>query len=169
MRPASSGARTRAGRVVSAVLALCVTVLSGGAAVAAERRPDGITGYAFDAWCAPTQEQMDAWLTSSPFWGAGIYLGGSMVSCRTTATDPGQPHLDATWVARQRAAGWRLLPIWVGPQASCHPLYGDRIDPNPAGLYAAAEARGRAEAAAAVSRARELGLPASTTLWYDLE
>ena len=31
----------------------------------------------------------------------------------------GQPHLDATWVARQRANGWRLLPLWVGPQAAC--------------------------------------------------
>ena len=67
------------------------------------------------------------------------------------------------------AAGWRLLPIWVGPQAACHPLYSDRIDPSPTGSYAAADARGRAEAAAAVTRARELGLPAGSTLWYDLE
>jgi hypothetical protein len=48
-------------------------------------------------------------------------------------------------------------------------LYPDRIDPDPAGSYAAADARGRAEAAAAVARARELGLPAGGTLWYDLE
>ncbi len=161
--------RTRAGVIVAAVLAVCATLLPGGHAVAAERRPDGITGYAFDARCAPTQEQMDAWLTSSPFWGAGIYIGGSMASCRPTPTDPGQPHLDATWVAAQRARGWRLLPIWVGPQAACHTLYGDLIDPDPAGAYAAADARGRTEAAAAVSRARELGISAGSTLWYDLE
>jgi hypothetical protein len=160
--------RARAAVVVAAVVALCATLLSGGAAVAAERRTSGFSGYAFDARCAPTQDQMDTWLAASPFWGAGVYIGGSMASCRPTATDPGQPHLDATWVARQRAAGWRLLPVWVGPQASCS-TYADRIDPAPAADYAAADARGRAEAAAAVTRARELGLPARTTLWYDLE
>ena len=168
-RPHTSTARTHAGVVLTAVLALCATLLHGGQAAAAERRSQGFSGYAFDARCAPTQEQMDAWLTASPFWGVGIYIGGSMASCRPTATDPGQPHLDATWVARQRANGWLLLPLWVGPQASCHTLYGDLIDPDPAGEYAAADARGRAEATAAVNRARELGLPAGSTLWYDLE
>ncbi|MDT0187435.1 DUF1906 domain-containing protein [Microbacterium sp. ARD31] len=162
-------APARTATVVAVLLAFCTTLLTGGSASAAERRQDGLTGYAFDARCAPTQEQMDAWLTSSPFWGVGVYIGGSMASCRPTATDPGQPHLDGTWVARQRAAGWRVLPIWVGPQAACQASYGDLIDPNPAGDYAAADARGRAEATAAVARARELGLPAGTTLWYDLE
>lgn len=162
-------ARKRAGVVLTAVLAIWATLLSGGAASAAERPQEGVTGYAFDARCAPTQDQMDAWLTSSPFWGAGIYIGGSMASCRPTLSDAGQPHLDATWVAVQRARGWRLLPIWVGPQASCHTSYGDLIDPDPAGASAAADARGRTEAAAAVGRARELGLPAGSTLWYDLE
>lgn len=164
-----SSVRTRVSLIVAVVLAVFGSLFSGGQALAAEPGTHGFTGYAFDARCAPTQEQMDSWLTSSPFWGAGIYIGGSMASCRPTAGDPGQPHLDATWVARQRAGGWRLLPIWVGPQASCHTLYGDLIDPDPAGAYAAADARGRAEAAAAVGRARELGLPSGSTLWYDLE
>jgi hypothetical protein len=163
-----SVAPLRAATVVAVALAFCTTLLTGGAAQAADRRPDGLTGYAFDARCAPTQAEMDAWLTSSPFWGAGIYIGGSTAACQPTATDPGQPHLDATWVAQQRRNGWRLLPIWVGPQAACS-SYADRIDPNPAGDYAAADARGRAEASAAVARAAQLGLPASTTLWYDLE
>ncbi|RYB91709.1 DUF1906 domain-containing protein [Nocardioides oleivorans] len=154
--------------VAAVVVAFCATLLTGGSADAAPRGKDGLTGYAFDARCAPTQEQMDAWLTSSPFWGVGVYIGGSTASCRTTETDPGQPHLDATWVSRQRSAGWRVLPIWVGPQAACS-AYGDLIDPNPAGEYAAADARGRAEATAAVARARELGVASRTTLWYDLE
>lgn len=166
--PAAPHARARAAVLAAALLALCATLLPAGVASAAERRPEGLTGYAFDARCAPTQEQMDAWLTSSPFWGVGIYVGGSMASCRTTETDAGQAHLDAGWVSRQRSSGWRLLPIWVGPQASCS-SYGDRIDSAPAGSYAAADRQGRAEAAAAVSRARELGLPRRSTLWYDLE
>ena len=158
----------RLGIAVAVVLAFCATLLAGGSAVAAERRDDGLTAYAFDARCAPTQEQMDAWLTSSPFWGVGVYIGGSTASCRTTETDPGQPHLDAGWVGRQRSAGWRVLPIWVGPQAACT-TYGDLIDPSPAGDYAAAAARGRAEATAAVALARGLGIRPRTTLWYDLE
>jgi peptidoglycan hydrolase-like protein with peptidoglycan-binding domain len=159
-------------RVVLTVLALVASlalVPPPASARAGGPDPGAFTGYAFDARCAPTQEQMDAWLTTSPFWGVGIYIGGSMMSCTPRGTDPGQPHLDATWVARQRARGWRLLPIWVGPQASCHASYGDRIDPSPAGDYAAADAQGRSQAGAAVARARELGIPGGSTLWYDLE
>ena len=151
------------------VLVLAGLLAAAAASAAGGTAPGDLTGYAFDARCAPTQEQMDAWLTASPFWGVGIYLGGSTMSCRTTATDPGQPHLDAAWVQRQTAQGWRLLPVWVGPQASCHPLYADRIDPTPDASYAAADARGRSEAAAAVARARALGVAAGSTLWYDLE
>ena len=81
--------------VVAVALAICTTLLVGGSAHAADRRPDGLTGYAFDARCAPTQAEMDAWLTASPFWGVGVYIGGSTASCQTTATDPGQPHLFA--------------------------------------------------------------------------
>lgn len=166
----------RARRTTSAVLvalaALLVIVLLGAAPASAAARPTpgAFTGYAFDARCAPTQAQMDAWRTASPFTGAGIYIGGSMASCRAGAGDPGQPHLDATWVRRQTTAGWRLLPIWVGPQASCS-TYADRIDPEPgpSGNYPEADAEGRAEAASAVARARALAIPARSTLWYDLE
>ena len=166
--------RLRTAITVALVSIVTAAVTAGGlvtpaVAAAGERTPDGLTGYAFDARCAPTQDQMDAWLTGSPFWGVGIYLGGSTMSCRTTATDPGQPHLDASWVQRQRANGWHLLPIWVGPQASCHPLHADRIVADPASSYAAADAQGRREAAAAVARAQQLGIPAGSTLWYDLE
>jgi peptidoglycan hydrolase-like protein with peptidoglycan-binding domain len=159
-----------------ATTALVVALVLGGlvapatATATGRPTPGPFTGYAFDARCAPTQAQMDAWLTSSPFWGAGIYLGGSMASCRTDPEVPGsgQPHLDASWVRRQRTAGWRLLPIWVGPQASCSD-YAVRIDPTPDDRYAAADAQGRAEAAAAVARARALGIAPGSTLFYDLE
>lgn len=158
--------RARLAGLATAALAAVLVVLGVPAAQAAPS--GGWTGYAFDARCAPTQAQMDAWLTGSPFWGAGIYIGGSTMSC-----DPAeQAHLDRTWVQRQRSKGWRLLPIWVGPQASCT-AYLDRIDADPAPVggtaYGAAEAQGREQAAAAVARAQALGLPAGSTLWYDLE
>ena len=52
--------------LVTAVLLVVLSLVSAPQATAAERARDGITGYAFDARCAPTQEQMDAWLTTSP-------------------------------------------------------------------------------------------------------
>ncbi|WP_435742511.1 glycoside hydrolase domain-containing protein [Nocardioides sp. SYSU DS0663] len=176
-KPHRSPARAFA-RVAAAVTALVAGVAGvalASPAVAAPTpapTPGNFSGYAFDARCAPTQEEMDAWLAHSPFWGAGIYLGGSMMSCGSGTGDPGQQHLDATWVRRQSAAGWRLLPIWVGPQASCSTRdFADDIDPEPGstGAYPAAEAQGRAEAASAVSRARALGIAGGSTLWYDLE
>ncbi|WP_139983869.1 glycoside hydrolase domain-containing protein [Nocardioides litoris] len=156
--------RPTAALVALATLVAGVLLAGVSPATAAGRpTPGAFTGYAFDARCAPTQQQMDAWLTTSPFWGAGIYIGGSSMACAAE-----QPHLDARWVARQTSAGWKLLPIWVGPQASCT-TYADRIDPDPASSYAAAGRQGAAEATAAVVRARALGIAAGSTLWYDLE
>ena len=41
-----------------------------------------------------------------------IYFGGVSRGCK-------QPNLTAAWVTAQRAAGWKLIPIYVGPQAPC--------------------------------------------------
>ena len=101
-----------------------VALLAAGLAVAAPAQatddrggkgkgePGSFTGYAFDACTAPAQEIMDAWRLESPYAGIGIYLGGSNRLCD-------QPELDADWVSTQQRQGWHLLPLWVGPQASC--------------------------------------------------
>ncbi len=123
--------------------------------------PGSFTGYAFDARCAPSQKQMDAWLTTSPFWGVGVYIGGSNRACA-------EPIPAATWVARQARRGWKVLPIWVGPQASCSG-YGDVITPTAANEYAAARAEGRTQAQQAARVAGRLGVAKGSTLWYDLE
>src|SRR5512139_2589636 len=73
---------------------------------------DRWTGYAFDACRAPSSAVMDRWRVASPFLGAGIYIGGALRACP-------QRHLTRGWVQHQTRQGWRLLPIWVGPQASC--------------------------------------------------
>ena len=96
------------------------------------RRPGDFTGYGFDQCVAPTQAAMDAWIKHSPFRAVGIYISGDSRACRT------QPNLTPTWVATQLSRGWRLLPITLGPQASCldrFPRYDDdfKIDPTPAG------------------------------------
>lgn len=125
-------------------------------AATAQPAPGTFTGTGFDACTAPTSQTMDAWL-ASPFRAVGIYFGGSNRFCA-------QPQLSADWVAHQQAAGWHLLPIYLGLQAPCtrsNKKY--RIDP------AQAAAQGRAEADAAVSAAGMLGLPKASVLIFDME
>jgi hypothetical protein len=131
-------------------------------AQAADRAtPGSFTGFAFDACQAPTQAEMNAWRTSSPYWGVGVYIGGSNRLCS-------QPDLDATWVRTQTNRGWRVLPIWVGPQAACTG-YDDVIDDRPGSSYAAARKQGRHQAWVAARTSRDLGIARGSTLWYDME
>jgi peptidoglycan hydrolase-like protein with peptidoglycan-binding domain len=76
-------------------------------------------------------------------------------------------------VSTQLRAGWRLLPLTVGPQASCTTVdrYRSqvRINPRSTSGYAAARLQGRQEAVKTVAAARALGISARSTLWYDIE
>lgn len=119
------------------------------------------SGFAFDACRAPSQRVMDRWRTTSPFTGVGIYIGGVHRACE-------QKHLTPTWVDRQLARGWNLLPIWVGPQAACTG-YDHRIPGKPAAEYRAARARGVKEARGAVASAEALAIPQGEVIFYDLE
>ena len=132
---------------------------------ATRKMPGAITGYAFDACQAPSQAEMDAWWQNSPYWGVGIYTSGRNRFCDV------QVELSPEWVATQNARGWRLIPIHVGLQASCsNPARTwERINPDPAGDYAAARAQGAAEADEALAAASAYGIGAGSTLWYDLE
>jgi peptidoglycan hydrolase-like protein with peptidoglycan-binding domain len=163
-------------RALSAALAtgLAVTVLgalpSAPAYAANPVTPGNFTGYGFDQCNAPSQSAMSTWIKKSPFRAAGIYISGNSRGCRT------QTNLTPTWVRNQLAAGWHLLPITLGPQASCStrfPRYGKKIDPTiiptSTSLYSSARAQARAEASRAVSVARSLGIVAGSTLFYDLE
>lgn len=123
--------------------------------------PGSFTGFAFDARCTPTQAEMDQWLATSPFLGVGVYIGGAERACT-------EPAPTRAWVNRQSRRGWKVLPIWVGPQASCTG-YETLIDPTPDREYAAARAQGNAQAGQAARTAGRLGIPQGSTLWYDLE
>ncbi|QIK75171.1 glycoside hydrolase domain-containing protein [Nocardioides piscis] len=130
--------------------------------------PGDFTGYGFDQCLAPTQKAMDAWLNKSPFLAVGIYISGDSRACRQ------QPNLTPTWISTQLAKGWRLLPIALGPQASCldrFPRYDDdfKISPRPGDAYATARAQGAVEADKNAADAAALGIAAGSTLWYDLE
>ena len=129
--------------------------------------PGNFTGYGFDQCTAPTQSAMDAWLESSPFWAVGIYISGDSRGCLS------QPNLTPTWIDTQLRSGWRLLPITLGPQASCTTrerfLKQVRIDPDPANGYSSARTQGRQEAVKTVGVAKSLGIAPGSTMWYDLE
>lgn len=124
---------------------------------------DSWSGYAFDACRAPSRRTMDRWRVTSPFHGVGIYIGGDLRACA-------QRHLARGWVRHQVEHGWKLLPIWVGPQASCTSY--SRTIPSRAGArhrYPAARALAAREARRAARAAQDLGIVRGSTLWYDLE
>ncbi|MEO9322692.1 glycoside hydrolase domain-containing protein [Nocardioides sp. C4-1] len=132
--------------------------------------PGDFVGYGFDQCLAPTQKAMDTWLNHSPFLAVGIYISGNSRACRS------QPNLTPAWVLNQLTKGWKLLPITLGPQASCQPRfprYSDdpKIIPTRGAkaLYPQAREQGRASGAQSVVDARRLGIPEGSTLWYDLE
>ncbi|QIG42154.1 DUF1906 domain-containing protein [Nocardioides anomalus] len=160
---AVSGARVL---VVSALVAVAVALGVVSPAEAAPRpvatkassAPGSLTGYGFDTCSAPPQELMDAWWQSSPYAAVGVYIGGSNRLCQD------QPELSAGWVRTQQKRGWRVLSLYVGPQASCSG-YADRMPAD----RVAAESLGRSEANAAVAIARGLGIGKGSTLYYDLE
>jgi hypothetical protein len=72
----------------------------------------------FDACAAPSLATMSAWWSSSPYSSVGLYIGGSSIGC------PIQPNRSANWVNTTISQGWKLLPIWVGPQAPCSDFSG---------------------------------------------
>ncbi len=157
---------------LAATLALVVsgTVLSVPAYAANPVTPGNYRGLGFDQCEAPSQSAMSTWIKKSPFRAAGIYISGASRACQR------QSNLTATWVRNQLAAGWHLMPITLGPQASCssrYPRYGKNIDPtinpNPTNTYSAARVQGALEARRAVAKARTLGIVPGSTLFYDLE
>ena len=107
----------------------------------------------------------------SPFLAVGIYISGDSRGCRS------QPNLTPKWVATQLRKGWRLLPITLGPQASCHPSFPRYDDDDVDQPEARHEQRYPAARRQARSGGRErgrgrAGISASSrgsTLWYDLE
>lgn len=108
------------------------------------------TGLGFDACTAPSTDQMTDWSGgASPFAAIGVYIGGAGRACA-------QPELTASWVTAEAAAGWHLLPLYVGPQAS-------------SGTITNAAAQGTSSADDAAAQAAALGIGAGAVLYYDME
>ncbi len=163
-------------RLVTALAGVLVSGLVGGfvavvaatpAAADTHLTPGNFTGFGFDKCETPTQSAMNTWLTSSKYWAVGVYISGDMRACKT------QANLTSAWVATQAHNGWKVLPLTVGPQASCSMSPGagsrKRISPDNTNSFAKARQQGRFEAKRAVRAAKALGIAKHSALWYDLE
>jgi hypothetical protein len=117
------------------------------------------TPQGFDTCTAPTTSSMQAWWTSSPYTSVGIYIGGANRGCA-------QPNLTMPWVSTVIAQGWRLLPLWVGPQAPCTTLRSTTKLPLD---VAQATNQGIAEGTAAANRLAGLGFGWLAPVYYDME
>lgn len=162
--------------VAAVALALTGTLLAApqaappAAAASNPITPGNFTGKGFDQCNTVRQYKMDAWLKHSPYRAVGVYISGASRFCRE------QPNLTPKWVRNQLTRGWKILPITLGPQASClnrFPRYGADIDPtiNPSRTdgFAAAKKQAVREANIAVAEAKRLGIVPGSTLYYDLE
>jgi Domain of unknown function (DUF1906) len=144
--PAASrtASATRATRVHSAV------------ATGVASEPGAVyTGLGFDACATPSSSQMSAW-GASRYRALGVYIGGTNMACA-------QPNLNSDWVSRQSAAGWHLIPIYVGLQAPANSCGCAAISAG------RAAAQGTAAARDAVAQAQAVGLGAGNPVYFDME
>jgi hypothetical protein len=117
---------------------------------------EDFTGLGFDACAAPSARTMAAW-SSSPYRGIGVYIGGSNRACS-------QPNLTSAWVGEQVAAGWHLIPTYVGLQAptsacsSCAKLSSSK-----------ASTQGAEAADDAVADAQAVGMGPGSPIYFDME
>jgi hypothetical protein len=115
------------------------------------------TGLGFDACTAPSSRSMAAWRASSPYEAIGVYIGGLNRGCS-------QPNLTASWVSAETAAGWHLIPTYVGlqaPTSACSSCV--KINPSQA------TAQGAAAASDAVAQAAALGMGPGSPIYNDME
>jgi hypothetical protein len=113
------------------------------------------TGPGFDACSTPSSQTMAAW-GSSPYRALGIYIGGVNAACS-------QPNLTSAWIGNESAAGWHMIPTYVGLQAPSNSCGCAAISSSQA------SAQGTAAAEDAVSDARALALPAGSPIYDDME
>jgi hypothetical protein len=151
LRPVAGGGGARVGQASAA---------RARAAAATPRRrasTSGVyTGLGFDACSAPSTTTMTAW-GSSPYRAVGVYLGGASMACS-------QPNLTSAWVTEEIAAGWHLIPTYVGLQGygSCGGKCAD-ITPSQAA------AQGTAAASDAATHAQALGIGPGNPIYDDME
>ncbi|MFF7440290.1 glycoside hydrolase domain-containing protein [Streptomyces sp. NPDC008122] len=145
---ATGGAVAVVGAVVAAQTSMAATVWP------AQRT---FTGRAFDTCAAPSPAAMKAWRTNGFYGGAAVYIGGKNRGCA-------QPNLTASWVKSVDAAGWKLIPLYVGAQPPC------QTSSNPERLTASTAASlGVTDGNDAVAKASALGMKPGSPIFLDME
>jgi len=115
------------------------------------------TGLGFEGCEAPSTQTMSAW-SSSPYRAIGVYIGGANAACLGGNLTP-------SWVATELAAGWHLIPTYVGLQAPSNSCGCSGMSEN----TSTASGQGTAAADDAVGEAQALGIPAGNPVYYDME
>jgi hypothetical protein len=110
----------------------------------------------FDTCDTPGVGDMWVWRQYSPYSTVAVYIGGELRHCKNPFLDEG------VWVRRVVEQGWRIIPIYVGPQAPCT-NYRVTIDAQNPDQHGAAMGRD------AVARAKVVGFPPGAPIYYDLE
>jgi hypothetical protein len=113
------------------------------------------TGLGFDACSTPSPTTMADW-GASPYRAIGIYIGGANMACS-------QPNLSATWVSGESAAGWHMIPIYVGLQSPSNSCGCAGISP------ASASVQGTQAAEDAVVDAQAIGMGGGNPIYFDME
>lgn len=113
------------------------------------------TGLGFDPCATPSARAMSAW-SSSPYRAVGVYLGGTNMACS-------QPNLTTSWVHTEQAAGWDLIPTYVGLQAPSSSCGCAPIAPSRAG------SQGAAAADDAIAHAQSVGIGSGNPIYFDME
>ncbi|MER7537851.1 glycoside hydrolase domain-containing protein [Streptomyces sp. NPDC097704] len=145
---ATGGAVAVVGAVVAAQTSMAATVWP------AQRT---FTGRAFDTCTAPSLAAMKAWKTNGFYGGAAVYIGGKNRGCA-------QPNLTASWVKSVDAAGWKLIPLYVGAQPPC------QTGSNPERLTASTAASlGVTDGNDAAAKAAALGMKPGSPVFLDME
>ena len=113
------------------------------------------TGLGFDVcqnaeWLCPRVVELLA------LRAVGMYLGGANMACS-------QPNLTASWVSAETAAGWHLIPTYVGLQAPGNSCGCASIAPASAG------SEGTAAADDAIAQAQAVGIRAGSPIYFDME
>jgi hypothetical protein len=113
------------------------------------------TGPGFDSCEDPSTSQLSAWLASG-YRAVGTYIGGANMGCS-------QPNLNATYVSEEVAAGWHLIPTYVGLQAPTNSCGCASITPSEA------TTEGTEAAQDAASEATAVGIGAGNPIYDDME
>lgn len=126
--------------------------------VASPLKPPVISAAGFDTCAAPSVQAIASWHASSSYRAIGVYIGGTNRACSAG-------NLTTSWVHHVTGQGWRLVPIYVGLQASCA-----REKKGISVMSSAKAAEQGTEAAKdAVSGAKAFDIASGSPIYYDLE